>query len=48
MPLRMIVTGRYLKLVIATGTGKKRHDKRETLKRRQAERESHRAMRQWR
>ena len=48
VPLRMIVTGRYLKLVIATGTGKKRHDKRETLKRRQAERESHRAMRQWR
>ena len=48
VPLRMIVTGRYLKLVIATGTGKKQHDKRETLKRRQAERESHRAMRQWR
>jgi len=40
VPLELITSGRYIKLRIAVGRGKKRTDKRETIKRRQAEREA--------
>ena len=44
VPTRLLTTGRFIKLIIALGKGKKRYDKRETLKRRDQERESKRAM----
>ena len=44
IPLKMLTNGRYIKLVIALGKGKKKYDKRETLKRRDQERESKRAI----
>jgi len=39
VPLEVLNRGRYIKLKIALGRGKKRYDKRETLKRRQQERD---------
>lgn len=45
VPLRLLNKGRYIKLVIALGKGKKHYDKRETLKQRQSERESARIIR---
>jgi SsrA-binding protein len=42
VPTKLLTTGRYIKLVIALGKGKKRYDKRETLKRRDQEREAKR------
>src|SRR3990167_5777916 len=39
VPLEILNRGRYIKLKIALGRGKKRYDKRETLKRRQQERD---------
>ncbi|HEV7952309.1 MAG TPA: SsrA-binding protein SmpB [Candidatus Saccharimonadales bacterium] len=44
VPTRLLTTGRYIKIVIALGKGKKNYDKRETLKRRDQERESSRAI----
>ena len=44
VPLRLLTAGRYIKLVIAIGKGKKNYDKRETLKRRDQEREAKRAV----
>lgn len=44
IPLEILTTGRYIKLRIAAGKGKKRYDKRETIKRRQQEREARRSM----
>lgn len=35
VPLELIIKGRYIKLKIAVGRGKKKYDKRETLKKRQ-------------
>lgn len=46
VPTKLLTTGRYVKLVIALGKGKKLYDKRETLKRRDQERESKRAIKQ--
>lgn len=43
VPLELLTHGRYIKLRIASGRGKKRYDKRETLKRRQQERDISRA-----
>lgn len=40
VPLKILTTGRFIKVVIATGKGKKLYDKRETIKRRQQERET--------
>ncbi len=34
IPVRLLAGGRYIKLVIATGRGKKKYDKRETIKKR--------------
>jgi len=39
VPLEILTQGRYVKLKIAVGRGKKRYDKRETIKRRQQERD---------
>jgi len=44
VPLRLLTAGRFIKLVIAVGKGKKNYDKRETLKRRDQERDAHRAI----
>jgi SsrA-binding protein len=44
VPLKLLTGGRYIKLVIAMGKGKKNYDKRETLKRRDQEREASRAI----
>jgi SsrA-binding protein len=38
VPLEMLTGGRYIKVRIAVGRGKKQYDKRETLKRRDMER----------
>ena len=38
VPLEMLTQGKYIKLRIAIGKGKKHYDKRETLKRRESER----------
>jgi SsrA-binding protein len=45
VPLELLTSGRYIKLRVATGRGKKRYDKRETIKRRQQEREARRVTR---
>lgn len=44
VPTKLLTKGRYMKLVIALGKGKKLYDKRETLKRRQQDRDAHRAI----
>lgn len=38
VPVRLLGGGRYIKLVIAVGKGKKKYDKRETIKKRDLER----------
>lgn len=45
VPLELLTRGRYIKLRISVGRGKKRYDKRETIKRRQSERETSRVVR---
>lgn len=45
VPLEMLVGGRFIKIRIAIGRGKKNYDKRETLKRRDAERHAQRIAR---
>lgn len=45
VPTKLLTGGRYIKLVIALGKGKKRYDKRETIKRRDTEREHGRMLR---
>jgi SsrA-binding protein len=44
VPVRLQTAGRFIKLVIAVGKGKKNYDKRETLKRRDQERDARRAI----
>jgi SsrA-binding protein len=44
VPLKLLTTGRFIKVVIALGKGKKNYDKRETLKRRDQDRDAHRAL----
>jgi SsrA-binding protein len=39
VPLELLTGGRYIKLRISAGKGKKAYDKRETIKRRQEERD---------
>lgn len=39
VPLELLTAGRYIKLRISAGKGKKRYDKRETIKRRQQQRD---------
>lgn len=40
VPLRLLTQGRYIKLVIALGKGKKNYDKRQAIKKRDQEREN--------
>lgn len=42
--LKLLTTGRFIKIVIALGKGKKRYDKRETIKRRDQDRDTKRAL----
>lgn len=44
VPLRLLTKGRYIKLVIALGKGKKNYDKREAIKRRDQAREVSRSL----
>lgn len=44
VPLKMLTGGRHIKLVVARGKGKRRYDKRESLKQRDQEREARRAI----
>lgn len=44
IPTKLITSGRFIKVVIALGKGKKNYDKRETLKRRDQSREADRAI----
>jgi SsrA-binding protein len=44
VPLEILTGGRYIKLRISVGKGRKRYDKRETLKRRDQEREASRGL----
>jgi SsrA-binding protein len=44
VPLEILTRGRYIKLRLAVGKGKREYDKRETLKRRDSEREVSRAV----
>ena len=44
VPLKLLTGGKFIKVVIALGKGKKNYDKRETLKRRDQEREVSRAI----
>ncbi|MDB5168144.1 MAG: smpB [Candidatus Saccharibacteria bacterium] len=44
VPTKLLTAGKFIKVVIALGKGKKNYDKRETLKRRDQERESQRAI----
>lgn len=41
VPLELLTGGRYIKLKIAVGKGKKRYDKRETIKKRDTDRANH-------
>lgn len=43
VPLKLLTGGRFIKLVISVGKGKKRYDKRQTIKRRDQEREQKQA-----
>jgi len=45
IPTKLLTGGRFIKVVIALGKGKKRYDKREAIKRRDTERDSLRRMR---
>jgi SsrA-binding protein len=44
VPTKLLTTSKFIKLVIALGKGKKNYDKRETLKRRDQERDAQRAI----
>ena len=44
VPTKLLTNGRFIKIVIALGRGKKRYDKRETIKRRDQERETRRQL----
>ncbi len=44
VPIKILSGGKFIKVVIAAGKGKKRYDKRETLKRRAQERDSRQAI----
>ena len=44
VPLKLLTSGRFIKVLIALGKGKKHYDKRETMKRRDQERDINRAI----
>ena len=47
VPVKILAESRFIKIVIALGKGKKQYDKRETLKRRQSERENARMLKRY-
>ena len=47
IPTKLITAGKFIKVVIALGKGKKNYDKRETIKRREQDREAGRALKQF-
>ena len=47
VPLRFKTAGKHIKLVIALGKGKKKYDKRETIKRRDQDRDTKRALKSY-
>lgn len=47
VPTKLITGGRFIKLVIALGKGKKSYDKRETIKRRDQDRDTKRALKNY-
>lgn len=47
VPVKLLAEGRFIKLIIAPGKGKKKYDKRETLKRKQSERENARLLKRF-
>jgi SsrA-binding protein len=47
VPLKMYFKGSWVKITLGLGKGKKLHDKRETLKRRQDDRDMSRAMKRY-
>lgn len=47
VPLKMYFKGSWVKITLGLGKGKKLHDKREDLKRRQDQREMQRAVKRW-
>lgn len=47
VPTKLMTAGRYLKVVIALGKGKKRYDKRQTIKRREQDRDTKRALKSY-
>lgn len=48
VPIKLLNGGKYIKLVIALGKGKKEYDKRETIKRRDQNRETLRTLKNYR
>ena len=46
VPTKLLTTKKFIKIVIALGKGKKRYDKRQTIKRRDQEREARRSIAQ--
>ena len=46
VPIKLLTSGRFIKVVIALGKGKKNYDKRETMKRRDQERDIQRTLKQ--
>ncbi|MCB9819718.1 SsrA-binding protein SmpB [Candidatus Nomurabacteria bacterium] len=44
VPTKLLTTGRFIKVIIALGKGKKRYDKRETIKRRDQDRDTKRLL----
>ena len=44
VPTKLLTNGRFIKIAIALGRGKKRYDKRETIKRRDQDRETRRQL----
>lgn len=47
VPTKILPTGHYIKVVIAIAKGKKNYDKRETIKRREQEREAKRSIKRF-
>ena len=48
VPIRILSGGRYIKIVIASGKGKKKFDKREALKQKQSNRENAKLLKSYR
>lgn len=47
VPTKMLTNGKHIKIVIALGKGKKNYDKRETIKRRDQDRDTKRVLKQY-